>query len=196
MFLEFLANPWVITIIGGIIVIFIGEKIIRKGKAKKFSDNSKQIIQSNNVIVNTHSINSKQENTFNDKVKLSTRILFVDDDNGFKKMVKILCKAGWENVKLINDIKNTDIEDVKSADILFIDIHNVGTSLSPHDEGLGLAILLKQKYPEKKVIMYSADPQGDRSHPALQKIDGFLAKNAEPLQFISLIESFTKEKAK
>ena len=60
-----------------------------------------------------------------------------------------------------------------------------------HDEGLGLALAIKQKYPKKKVVIYSAETQGDRFHKALREADSFLAKNADPYEFQRLVEEFT-----
>ncbi|WP_339841810.1 hypothetical protein, partial [uncultured Alcanivorax sp.] len=56
---------------------------------------------------------------------------------------------------------------------------------------LGLALAIKEKYKEKKVIIYSAETEGDRFHEALRKADSFLAKNADPYQFQRLVEEFT-----
>lgn len=59
------------------------------------------------------------------------------------------------------------------------------------DEGLGLALAIKKKYPSKKVIIYSAETNGDRFHEALRKADSFLAKNADPYEFQRIVEEFT-----
>jgi len=84
-----------------------------------------------------------------------------------------------------------DDRDVVEADILFIDVQGVGVSMGFSDEGLGLALAIKEKYKEKKVIIYSAETEGDRFHEALRKADSFLAKNADPYQFQRLVEEFT-----
>ena len=60
-----------------------------------------------------------------------------------------------------------------------------------NDEGLGLALAIKDKYPEKKVIIYSAETNGDRFHEALRKADSFLPKNADPYEFQRIVEEFT-----
>lgn len=117
----------------------------------------------------------------------NVRILFVDDDTNFK-VVKIMKGAGWPNVKITKDIRDLSSPDVVDASILFVDIQGVGKSLGFTDEGLGLSLAIKQKYPEKKVVIYSAQTDGDRFHRALNKADGSLSKNADPYQFISLVE--------
>ena len=190
---AFFLHPYTITILGGLAVVFLGRYFLGKSRESSLNkavvNNNPQQNVNQTVIVN----NGQREGLkqfHNENSKLTKRILFVDNDPGFNKMVKILIGAGWKNAKLISDIKNTDSNEIKQTDIFFIDIHGVGIKLTPKDEGLGLAALLKQKYPEKKVVIYSADPDGDRSHPALREIDGFLAKSAEPYQFTNLIESF------
>jgi hypothetical protein len=122
----------------------------------------------------------------------NTRILFVDDDTKFP-VTKILKTAGWPHVKIIKDISSLISPDLQEADILFIDIQGVGKALSFSDEGLGLAEAIKNKYPKKKIIIYSSQSTGDRFHRGLQKADYFLAKNADPYEFIKLVEEFSGE---
>lgn len=121
------------------------------------------------------------------------RILFVDDDTRFQ-VVKMMKGAGWHNVKITKDIKDLNAPEVLEAQIFFVDIQGVGKSLGFADEGLGLSLELKRKYPEKKVVIYSAQTDGDRFHRALNRADGSLSKNAEPYQFIALVEELLGEK--
>ena len=127
-----------------------------------------------------------------DKRKRLTNVLFVDDDTKFK-IIKILNVAGWINTKIIKDVKNPDEEIVTNAHIIFVDINDVGIKMGFTDEGLGLAKYLKNKYPEKKVIIYSTDTSGNRFHPALREVDTFLPKNAEPYEFQEIIEQYSAE---
>ena len=59
---------------------------------------------------------------------------------------------------------------VTEADVIFVDINGVGLELSV-DQGLGLASALKRKYPNKKIVIYSAETTGDRFHQALREVD-------------------------
>jgi hypothetical protein len=127
-----------------------------------------------------------------EKRKKLTNILFVDDDTKFK-IIKILNVAGWVNTKIVKDIDNPDSEIVTKAHVLFIDINGVGQKMRFKDEGLGLANYLKKKYPEKKIIIYSTEPNGDRFHDAFRKVDDFLYKNADPIEFQEIIEQFSAE---
>jgi len=125
-----------------------------------------------------------------DSFKNETRILFIDDDTRFK-VAKILGKSGWVHTKLVKDAETLEDQDIVSADILFIDVQGVGISMGFSDEGLGLALAIKDKYPLKKVVIYSAETKGDRFHAALRKADSFLPKNADPYEFQKIVEDFT-----
>lgn len=128
--------------------------------------------------------------TSEQKSKDNCHILFIDDQHNDFKMVSILKKAGWINTKAIKDL--TDLDDYKAveASIIFVDINGVGTAMF-EDQGLGLAAALKEKYPQKTIIIYSAEPTGNRFNKKLRKVDESLPKNAEPYEFISLIEQYS-----
>ena len=130
-----------------------------------------------------------EEKTTLEYKKANTKILFIDDEIKFK-VVKILQKAGWVYTKLIKDAESLDQTEIKDAKIIFVDIQGVGLELTPNEEGLGLALALKTKYPDKKIIIYSAEQTGDRFHRALREVDDFLPKDADPYQFQTIVESF------
>ena len=106
-------------------------------------------------------------------------------EEGFSAFLK---KAGWKNTKSVKDITDLDDYKAKEADIIFVDINGVGKTLF-EDQGLGLASALKKKYPEKKIVIYSSETKGDRFHKALREVDDCLSKDAEPYQFVNLIET-------
>lgn len=122
--------------------------------------------------------------------KTSVKILFIDDKHSDFKMVSILKKSGWTNTKSVKDITDLGDPRIIEADIIFVDINGVGISMF-EDQGLGLASALKKKYMHKKIVLYSAETKGDRFHNAIREVDSCLPKNAEPYQFIKLIESLT-----
>lgn len=120
-------------------------------------------------------------------------ILFIDDDKNFS-VVKILKDSGWKNTKSVTDIKSLDINQIKTSEIIFVDINGVGKILKLENEGLDLALMLKQKYgDQKKVIIYSANKKSNTFHEAWDKVDGKLEKNALPYQFQTLVENYSKE---
>jgi len=138
----------------------------------------------------TNHTNKAQPTMTLDDYKNRTKIIFVDDDLKFK-VSKILIRSGWVHTTLIKDVETLDQPDIADASILFIDVQGVGVALGFQDEGLGLALAIKDKYPKKHVIIYSAETKGDRFHKALRKADAFLPKNADPYEFQKIVEEYT-----
>lgn len=128
-----------------------------------------------------------------DEIKQICKILFIDD-KGFP-VIDILKSSGWNNTKRIKDVDSLDQPDVREAHIMFVDIQGVGRKLRFHDEGLGLIVALKTKYPNKKVIAYSAEDQGQVQafSDGINMADSRMSKNADPYQFQFLVEKFSKE---
>jgi hypothetical protein len=187
---------WVFSGIGVLVItVIIG--VVRSRKSERPLTN-RQSNANNNTISITNSImtNEKaaksQSELSDERLKDKTRILFIDDMHTDYKMVSILKKAGWSNTKSVKDILDLDDQRVLESDIIFVDINGVGVTMF-EDQGLGLASALKSKYSKKKIILYSAETAGDRFHKALREVDDCLAKNAEPYQFINLVESLSKE---
>lgn len=196
------------------IIVFIGSLIFLVGyylvpvqKKKNIkNDKSKKLSQDVNVHVNVNSEREREmtEQSSSEKIvditkeeiydimKKSVNILFIDDDKRFK-VVKLLKDAGWKNTKTVIDIKSLDDDLVRHARIYFVDIHGVGKKLQCPNEGLDLALMLKKKYPEKKVVIYSADKKNDIFHDVIRMADYILEKNALPYEFQSLVENYSLE---
>jgi hypothetical protein len=196
-------KEWLFSGIGLAVVSFILKKLFLETKSdgnppyqlanidikienSNESSTSDKVLKNNIEGVNVEPVIKKTLDNF----KNETRILFIDDDMRFK-VSKILIRSGWVHTKLIKDCETLDEQDVVNASILFIDVQGVGLAMGFNDEGLGLALAIKQKYPKKKVVIYSAETQGDRFHKALREADSFLAKNADPYEFQRLVEEFT-----
>jgi len=122
------------------------------------------------------------------EAKLNTRILFIDDEKF--RTVDNLKRAGWVHTKRVNDVHSVDDPCILESNILFVDIQGVGVKAGFTDEGLGLASAIKDKYPQKRVIIYSAETKGERFHESLRKADDFLKKNADAYQFQQIIEKY------
>ncbi|GGG98785.1 transcriptional regulator [Polaribacter pacificus] len=189
--IEFLKEnyEWLFGGIGVTTLFLILDKIVFKSKKKSEKGDKNK---NKNSITITNNI-GKQETEEKPKIeskkdKSNLRILFIDDQHTKFKMVSILKKSGWKNTNSVKDITDLDDYKAKEADIIFVDINGVGKTLFK-DEGLGLASALKKKYPKKKIVIYSAETKGDRFHKALREVDDCLSKNAEPYQFINLIET-------
>ncbi|EGR1449398.1 response regulator transcription factor [Vibrio cholerae] len=189
-------KDWIFSGIG----VFLLSSLFVFFKRRKMHDiqssPSQTIINFSNTNENYQKIEKSPENenkNSHDKTeeyyKNNTKILIVDDEIKFK-LPKIFKASGWVHSKLIKDIDNLDHIDVKEADILFIDVQGVGVSLGFKDEGLGLVEAIKEKYPSKKVIIYSVVSQGDRFHNAFNVCDGQLSKDADPYQFQRILEKF------
>lgn len=116
------------------------------------------------------------------EMKKNTKVLFVDDDQDFK-IVGVLRKMGWKDTKLIVDVASLEQKALADAHVVFVDIQGVGRLMEYTDEGLGLVLAIKRRYPDKKVVIYSAVEVGERFHPALQEADYSLPKTAEPIRF-------------
>lgn len=127
-----------------------------------------------------------------DNMLSKTSILFIDDDKNFK-VVKILKDSGWKKTKSVVDIKTLEVPVVREADIVFVDINGVGKMLNLEFEGLDLALMIKQKYPLKKVVIYSANRNSNSFHQAWDLCDFKLEKNALPYQFQNLVEEYSIE---
>jgi hypothetical protein len=180
----------IISVIAGLVAIagailwFIRRRGVSSGGA--LDQPNAVSVPSQPVIMNT--MNSTQQSM---RVAMSAdvadlkrraQILFVDDDRGFK-IVGVLKKMGWEHTKLVTDVSSLEQQQLLSADVVFVDIQGVGKLMQYSDEGLGLALAIKRRYPQKKVIIYSAEEKGARFHEALQEADYSLPKTAEPIRF-------------
>lgn len=178
----------------GIVVLTSIVSLITKSKSSKTANVETENINSNTIsnTVNVNIGNSKEDIKTSNLVKTKTelQILFIDDEKF--EIVSILKGAGWSNTKTIKDVKNLDCLDVKNADIIFVDINGVGCSLFPKDQGLGLAEAIKSRDPEKYVIIYSAQEQ--RLHKAFSIVDAILPKNAEPYEFMNILDNYSRKK--
>jgi hypothetical protein len=151
------------------------------------------VSQKNSLNINDNQAIEPNRNDIIEIMKKRLNILFIDDDTKFQ-IVSIIKDSGWTKTKSIVDIKNISLKDVKQADVYFVDINGVGKLLNLKDEGLDLALMLKESYPEKKVIIYSASKKSNSFHKAWEIADHKLEKNALPNQFTGVIEKFAIEK--
>jgi len=123
-----------------------------------------------------------------EEIKGLTQILFIDDHQF--EVVELLVDNGWQNTKRLKDIENLDRSEIASAHLFFVDIQGVGRKLGFADEGLGLCRALKEKYPSKFVILYSAQTEGDRFDDTLDIVDARIRKNADQYEFIRKAEQY------
>lgn len=129
-----------------------------------------------------------------EQLKNNVKILFIDNET-FNLTEDLKEKEGWKRINCITDIKSMYQPELLDAHILCIDIQGVGKELGFPDEGLGLIVAIRTQYPEKKIIMYSAESQGkvDAFHPAEGCVDARLKKSANRYQFEVQLERLAKE---
>lgn len=129
-----------------------------------------------------------------DELKNITKVLFIDD-KAFKVIENIKEKDGWRNVSRIADAESLSQTEIQESHIIFVDIQGVGKKMNFKDGGLGLIVALKKEYPDKKIVMYSAESQGqiDAFHPAAGLVDARLRKTASLYEFSSTVERLAKE---
>jgi PleD family two-component response regulator len=195
--MEFISNnyEWIFSGIGiavlGWLILFFSNKKKKETQTTLTSTNSNSITINNNL--NSGDKKTSTDNSQNHKQsKANCKILFIDDKHTEFKMVSILKKAGWTNTKAVKDLSDLDDYKVLESNVIFVDINGVGTQMF-EDQGLGLAAALKEKHTSKTVILYSADSTGDRFNKKLKMVDDSLPKNAEPYEFISMIEQYSQK---
>ncbi|MES2437139.1 MAG: hypothetical protein V4519_03925 [Patescibacteria group bacterium] len=121
-----------------------------------------------------------------EEIKRSTKVLFVDDED-FSTRLNIIRGAGW-NVQQIKDVTNFDSEDIKNADIIFMDYIGVGKILTPSEEGIGLLKKIKSRYPEKFLIFYSGHAGYIPGHEFHSFANAWIDKHSDPYVYIDQIE--------
>lgn len=121
-----------------------------------------------------------------EEVKKTTQILFVDDED-FSSRLNTIRNAGW-NVKQVPDVTNFDSEDIKSADIIFMDFVGVGKTLTPKEQGIGLIKSIKKRHPEKFIVFYSGYAGFIPGHEIHSIADAWIDKHADPFVYVDQIE--------
>ena len=112
-----------------------------------------------------------------DKRKIEeTKILIIDDDE--LSIEKTLRKIGY-NVTWKKDIDVlTDVEDYP---LIICDYKGVGLEFKNEFEGLNLAKLIKEKYPEKIIYLLSAADFNPRANNCLKYINELVYKGEESI---------------
>ena len=133
----------------------------------------------------------KKEPLSIDEIKKRTQIVFIDDEPLESLLVNIR-EAGW-NVRQVNEINNFDSDELRNADIIFIDYKGVGLKLAPSEEGIGLVKAIKVKYPEKQVVFFSGYAGFIPGHEVHDIADDWIQKNSDPYVYIERIEIIAKK---
>ncbi|MBS6477818.1 MAG: response regulator [Firmicutes bacterium] len=139
---------------------------------------------------NIHDLNGT--NTFKDVtlklLKRDTKILIIDD--GEFIFLDLLRKNGY-NIEHKKDISS--VLDVAAYHIIFCDVRGVGKDLSGKFEGAHLVRLIKNEYPEKMVISYSAIGYDSTYEEYLSFADGRISKGSSIEDWSSCIDEYIKK---
>lgn len=205
--MDWVIENWKVFFSGvGVVLVtsltkFIRRSLSNESESKSNQNNTQNVTApiTNNIFSSgSQSMPSKEPTADEEKLisleelKDKTRVLFIDDDRHFN-VVKILKKSGWVHTKLVKDITAINQPELEEAHILFVDVQGVGVEMGFNDEGLGLALAIKNQYSDKIVIIYSSETKGERFHKALQRADASLPKNADPYEFQQLVQAYAEE---
>jgi hypothetical protein len=122
------------------------------------------------------------------ELKDKTRILLIDDEE--TGLVESLKGEGW-HIKYLPDLDKYNNTDLKDAHIVCVDIKGVGVKLNIKEEGLGLVRNIKEKYPEKKIILCSSVSAHDIFDNAVDLVDKKVYKDGQTHPFDSAIEELS-----
>ena len=125
-----------------------------------------------------------------DRLKELTRVLIIDDEDPVD-LREHLKREGWKT-SYLEDLDALSNKKLIEAQIVCIDIMGVGIKLG-EENGMGLVRHIKEKYPEKKVILYSSVPKQDIFDEALDYVDKRLRKEASLLPFSSAVEELSSK---
>ena len=87
-----------------------------------------------------------------------------------------------------SSIDQIDCNQVVESEVIFVDINGVGKNLFPTDQGLGLAVAIKKKFPHKCIVLYSAEQHYLKNE--FRILDGILPKNSETYEFVKIIDDY------
>lgn len=184
-------KEWLFSGIGVTIFVLLAGFFIKKWKKRSNDESANNNANSTTNLINNNVNINVVENENNTVVKTdkTIQVLFIDDEKF--DIIGVLKNAGWTNTKRIKDITNLDCPDLKNSNVIFVDVNGVGQQLFPKDQGIGLAEAIKKKYPQKHVVLYSA--LSHHFHKALNVVDAVLEKNADPYEFINILENYIKD---
>lgn len=126
------------------------------------------------------------------QLKRITRILFIDDEDR-SKTIQYLKSENW-NARQIFDLESMENTNLIDSHIIYIDIMGVGKQMGKLNEGLDLIVSIKNKYPEKKVVVYSSKSTHDLFHEANDLVDKRILKRAGDFEvFRTTAEELSKK---
>lgn len=122
------------------------------------------------------------------KLKREVDILIIDDED-FPLLDDL--KKHEFNIEYKKDI--TTLKDVEPYPIVLCDIHGVGKFLGSDKEGAYLVSQIKEKYPSKIVISYTADTTAPSVQKYLHCADNVMAKGTSIEDWAELLNDSVKK---
>ena len=121
------------------------------------------------------------------KLKRETDILIIDDED-FPLLDDL--KRHEFNIEYKSDI--TTLKDVEPYPIVLCDIHGIGKFLGSDKEGAYLVAKIKEKYPSKIVISYTADTTSPSIQKYLHYADNVIPKGTSIEDWAALLTESVK----
>ena len=122
------------------------------------------------------------------KLKREVDILIVDDED-FPLLDDL--KKHEFNIECKKDI--TSLKDVEPYPIILFDIHGVGKFLGSNEEGAYAVSQIKEKYPSKIVISYTADTTTPTAQKYLHFADNVMEKGTSIEDWAELLTESVKK---
>ena len=115
--------------------------------------------------------------------------ILVIDDEGFAQELG-LKKLGFKDIEVKYDY--TQMEDYSAYDIIFCDINGVAKDIDPYFQGASLAKKIKELYPDKFVIIFSALDQPLDFYPYYSSVDATIIKNLNSNQMSDKLDEYIR----
>lgn len=126
-----------------------------------------------------------------EQIRKMTRVLVIDDDCPDLPLVDHLKKEKW-HVEAIDDLDSFTNTKFQKAHIICLDIMGVGKKLNV-ENGMYLVKEIKDRFPEKKIILYSSVSQQDIFDEAVDIVDKRLRKTSTFMPFSSAVEDLANK---
>ncbi len=114
--------------------------------------------------------------------------ILIIDDKGFDS--EPLKSIGYLDINKVFEHKN--IDDYARFDIIFCDINGIATNLDGTYQGAALAKQIKERYPNKIVIIYSASPQKLSMTEIGKCVDDIIEKDISPSKMSEKIDNYIR----
>ena len=165
-----------IVTVGGSLINFISTKIYNS-----LTGHSKNFVWHDNV----SDLKSFKAPTDFDELKKRTRIIVIDDEDGFP--VNLFQAEGY-SIDKWNSVKDYGKLENGFWDIIVLDIKGVAQHISEED-GLGVLISLKKKNPAQIIISYSQHSYDLNKIQFFQLADENIAKPSDFLKIKSILDN-------